>query len=80
MCDTRGARRGGSRGDLVTRREDGAGSLGCGVAVLAAMTTLAPRAASDLPISRPIPRDPPVMNAVRPARDSAGMVKRQIDG
>jgi hypothetical protein len=43
------------------------GSFGCGSAVFAAITTLAPSRAARSAISRPMPRDPPVMNRVFPA-------------
>lgn len=43
------------------------GSLGCGSAVLAATTTLAPSRATLRAIALPMPRDAPVMKNVRPA-------------
>lgn len=43
------------------------GNLGCGSAVLAAITTLAPSFAAFSAIALPIPREAPVMNSVRPA-------------
>lgn len=43
------------------------GSLGCGSAVLAAMTILAPSLAALRAIALPIPRLAPVMNRVQPA-------------
>src|SRR5258705_12108780 len=43
------------------------GSLGCGVAVLAAMTMLAPSAAARSAMARPMPRLAPGMNRVLPA-------------
>ena len=44
------------------------GSLGCGVAVLAAMTTLAPSCAALKAMALPMPLLAPVMKRVRPAR------------
>src|SRR6266436_7980595 len=41
------------------------GNLGCGLSVLAAITTLAPSRAARNAIARPMPRDAPVMNRVR---------------
>lgn len=43
------------------------GSLGCGSAVLAAITMLAPSRAARMAIALPIPRVPPVTNTVFPA-------------
>ena len=43
------------------------GSFGCGSAVLAAMTTLAPSLAALIAMALPIPLLAPVMNIVRPA-------------
>ena len=43
-------------------------SLGCGSAVLAAITTLAPSRAARRAMARPMPRLPPVMNRVLPLR------------
>src|SRR5258706_2928483 len=40
------------------------GSLGCGVVVFAATTTLAPSFAARSAIARPMPRDAPVMKSV----------------
>lgn len=42
------------------------GSLGCGLAVFAAITMLAPSLAAFSAIAFPIPRLPPVTNNVRP--------------
>src|SRR5215472_677628 len=42
------------------------GSLGCGLSVLAWITMLAPSRAARNAIARPMPRDAPVMNKVRP--------------
>src|SRR5262249_53609106 len=42
------------------------GSLGCGLSVLAAITMLAPSRAARNAIARPMPRDAPVINKVRP--------------
>src|SRR5918994_1603929 len=44
------------------------GSLGCGSAVLAAMTTFAPSFAARNPMARPMPREAPVMKSVFPLR------------
>src|SRR5829696_3198895 len=44
------------------------GSLGCGSAVLAAMTTFAPSFAARRPMARPMPREAPVMKRVFPLR------------
>jgi hypothetical protein len=46
------------------------GSFGLGVSVLAISAMLAPARASVRAISRPMPRLPPLMNAVRPASGS----------
>ena len=43
------------------------GSWGCGTAVLAAMTTLAPSLAARTAMALPMPLLAPVMNSVRPA-------------
>src|SRR5277367_3890793 len=45
------------------------GSFGCGSAVFAAMTTLAPSRAARNPIASPMPREAPVMNRVFPLSD-----------
>lgn len=42
------------------------GNFGCGSAVLAAITMLAPSLAAFMAIALPIPRLPPVMNKVNP--------------
>lgn len=44
------------------------GSFECGLAVLAAITTLAPSLAALIAMAFPIPLLAPVMNIVRPAR------------
>ena len=44
-------------------------SFGCGAAVLAAMAILAPSRAARSAIERPMPREAPVMNKVRPLSD-----------
>src|SRR5438046_2965287 len=48
-------------------------SLGCGVAVLAAMAMLAPSRAARSAIASPMPRDAPVMNSVLPLSDMFGL-------
>src|SRR3974377_956951 len=42
------------------------GSLGCGVSVFAAMTTLTPSVATRVAIARPMPREAPEMKTVFP--------------
>src|SRR6516165_1867891 len=58
------------------------GSLGCGVAVLAAMAMLAPSRAARSAMASPMPRDAPVMNRVLPAsgmNDLRGAAWRRPD-
>src|SRR5690349_22172734 len=45
------------------------GSLGCGSAVLAATTMLAPSRAARRALARPMPREAPVMKRVLPASE-----------
>ncbi len=45
------------------------GSLGCGWAVFAAITTLAPSLAHLKAMASPIPREPPLMKTVWPDSD-----------
>src|ERR1700722_10669998 len=49
------------------------GSLGCGVAVLAAMAMLAPSRAARNAMGSPMPREAPVMNRVLPASGMNGL-------
>ena len=49
------------------------GSLGCGVAVLAAMAMLAPSRAARSAMASPMPREAPVMNRVLPASGMNGL-------
>src|SRR5215475_1198042 len=58
------------------------GSLGCGVAVLAAIAMLAPSRAARSAMASPMPRDAPVMNRVLPAsgmNDLRGAALRRPD-
>src|SRR5258705_9284271 len=50
-------------------------SFGCGSAVLAAITTLAPSRAARSAIASPMPRLPPEMNSVLPLRDVMGSLR-----
>ena len=51
-------------------------SFGCGLSVLAISATLAPSRAARSAIARPMPRLPPLMNAVRPDSGSGELIPR----